>query len=154
MPGYKGHILGATTLYILILAVFSLYYVTAYKTITWLLCVLAGALFPDIDIKSKGQQIFYKFLFAGVLICILFKQCLLGAYISLGAFLPLLCKHRGLFHNLWFLLFITLSGAGVLLHIFPHERTHILACAGFFLLGVISHLWLDKGLKRMLRFNR
>ncbi|MGC2310143.1 MAG: hypothetical protein WA432_00805 [Candidatus Babeliaceae bacterium] len=61
MPSYKGHLLGGLVVYSIAL----LFMATTLSWLTkgeWLLCTLFGALFPDIDIKSKGQKLFYALL--------------------------------------------------------------------------------------------
>src|SRR5438309_2217826 len=62
MPGYKGHLVGGTVAFGLLF--FALVGVVVRQPSMliageWLLFALAGSLFPDIDIKSKGQKYFY-----------------------------------------------------------------------------------------------
>ena len=62
------------------------------------IAVLFG-LWPDVDIKSKSQRIFYTVLFAVNLALILFFQRHLeSAFLGLFAMLPILSKHRGWTH--------------------------------------------------------
>jgi len=59
MPNYKGHLAGGVVTYCVVLCALvgtAPSFMTAGE---WLLFTLAGALFPDIDIKSKGQKYFY-----------------------------------------------------------------------------------------------
>ncbi|MBA3954137.1 metal-dependent hydrolase [Candidatus Dependentiae bacterium] len=153
MPNYKGHLLGGAAFYILLLAGFSLYYYPLSTVVPWFLATLAGALFPDIDIKSKGQQFFYKLFFVAIALCALYKAFMLAIFLSLFAFLPLLCKHRGIFHNIWFLLLLVVGFSELLIFLAPTYRLIIIYNSFFFMLGIISHLWLDLGLKRMLRMK-
>lgn len=60
--------------------------------------VLFG-LWPDVDIKSKSQKIFYSVLFAVNLVLIGFLQKYLeSALLGLFAMLPIMSKHRGWTH--------------------------------------------------------
>src|SRR5438445_6777467 len=66
MPGYKGHLVGGTVAFGLLF--FALVGVVVRQPSMliageWLLFALAGSLFPDIDIKSKGQKYFYYVIF-------------------------------------------------------------------------------------------
>ena len=60
MPNYKTHLAGGLFAYLLsIYAVITLRTISFALALEWLLFCLLGALFPDVDIKSKGQKIFY-----------------------------------------------------------------------------------------------
>lgn len=60
--------------------------------------VLFG-LWPDVDIKSKSQKIFYSVLFVVNLVLIIFLQKYLeSALLGLFAMLPIMSKHRGWTH--------------------------------------------------------
>ncbi|MDE0317173.1 MAG: metal-dependent hydrolase [Candidatus Poribacteria bacterium] len=61
---------------------------------------LLFGLWPDVDIKSKSQQIFYTVLFVLNTSLILFLQRYLeAALLGLFAMLPILSKHRGWTHS-------------------------------------------------------
>ena len=63
MSNYRGHLIGACIVYSVIIFVLS-FHTKSFITLTeWLLCTLLGSLFPDIDTKSKGQKLFYRFTF-------------------------------------------------------------------------------------------
>jgi hypothetical protein len=120
--------------------------------IEWLACALAGALFPDIDIKSKGQKYFYWVIFILLVGLAIQERLDLFMVVSIGAIIPMLVRHRGLFHNLWFL--IALAGGFWIFFStqFPFLSQRLFSDILFFLAGVISHLWLDRGFRRMIRF--
>ena len=64
----------------------------------FVVAVLFG-LWPDVDIKSKSQKIFYSVLFAVNLVLIVFLQKYLeSALLGLFAMLPIMSKHRGWTH--------------------------------------------------------
>lgn len=60
---------------------------------------LLFGLFPDVDIKSKSQKIFYSLLFVLNLSLLLFQRYLESAILGLFAILPILSKHRGWTHS-------------------------------------------------------
>src|SRR5205085_9492422 len=66
------------------------------------------ALFPDIDIKSKGQVMFYRLFFLLDLLLLfngMFKEAALLGFLAL---LPILSKHRGWTHTIWAMVLIPL----------------------------------------------
>ena len=64
----------------------------------FVVAVLFG-LWPDVDIKSKSQKIFYSVLFALNVVLIVFLQKYLeSALLGLFAMLPIMSKHRGWTH--------------------------------------------------------
>lgn len=152
MPGYKGHLVGGALTYgaalYLMVGALPPHGVMA----EWLICTLAGALFPDIDVKSKGQKLFYWVVLA-VLLLVLYKgRHEFFILISILATVPMLVKHRGLFHKLWFVIAFPLGVATALGFYFPAYSAALMIDVLFFIAGAVSHLWLDLGLKRMLRF--
>lgn len=61
---------------------------------------LLFGLFPDVDIKSKSQKIFYSLLFVlNLSLILLFQRYLEAAILGLFAMLPILSKHRGWTHS-------------------------------------------------------
>ncbi len=62
------------------------------------IAVLFG-LWPDVDIKSKSQKIFYKILFVlNVVLIVIGRKYLEAALLGLFAMLPIMSKHRGWTH--------------------------------------------------------
>ena len=129
---------------------------------------LLFGLFPDVDIKSKSQKIFYGLLFVLNLSLILFFQrYLVAAILGLFAMLPILSKHRGWTHSritmillpglfLVIPLYIEYSGYGISLNELPklfeslveYENLDETFRSGlaFYVAGLIgyaSHLFLD-----------
>lgn len=153
MPGYKTHLMGGIAAYF-ILALFIVVYLVNPSTptlIEWFICALAGSLFPDIDIKSKGQKYFYWAILLGFAVLMYLNKFKLVAQLSLIACVPMLVNHRGMFHRLWFVIGVPFIAAVVLGTYFPLYSHKALLDAAFFSAGAISHLWLDLGFRRMLR---
>jgi membrane-bound metal-dependent hydrolase YbcI (DUF457 family) len=153
MPGYKGHLVGGLTAYLLTLFICS-WYQSSYQLLAeWLLCALLGSLFPDVDVKSKGQNIFYVALFIGSLILLYQQRYVTLSYIAIVALIPLITRHRGLLHRFWFIILAIAGSAYALASWYPALSSRIYIDAGFFLIGAASHLYLDLGLKRMFKWS-
>jgi hypothetical protein len=152
MPNYKGHLAGGAIAYgITAGLLLSLCHPTFFTTVEWLLFALAGALFPDIDIKSKGQKLFYWVLLGIYFFLIVRKHFEIMAVLSVVSITPLLVNHRGVFHRLWFVILIpTIMAFCISLHV-PTYATGIFFDTIFFITGAVSHLWLDVGFKKLFR---
>jgi hypothetical protein len=152
MPNYKGHLLGGCVAFLVAVNVIVAQKVSFFVGAEWLGFTLLGALFPDIDIKSKGQKIFYKCFFVVALFLIVNHRFFALSLLSLLAFFPLMVPHRGICHRFWFV--VGVPAAVVLLCniFFSHYFMLVFWDAVFFIVGALSHLWLDLGLKKMFRF--
>lgn len=109
MAGYRGHIgIGVVTGIVVAAAVAisplgaslaPAQQIVRSVLVVWLATVFS--LFPDIDIKSKGQLLFYRLLFVldGALMASgLFRE---AALLGLLALVPILSRHRGWTHTVW-----------------------------------------------------
>ena len=153
MPNYKQHLFAGVVVYLvgLYLVFVCLRAPSFFTGLEWLICTLAGSLFPDIDVKSKGQNYFYLSIFCLISFLLLIHKPYLAAGVSLAAFMPLLVVHRGIFHNIWFIMSLLLVAVCAWCYYMPACQNRFCFDALFFLAGVVSHLYLDLGLRRMLR---
>lgn len=147
MPGYKGHLAGG-----LFFAVMGL---VGCVLLGWLVldpllgagltgfCLL-GALFPDVDTDSKGQNLFYAVFAAVDLGMIVTKQYVWAAWLGLFAMLPAIDSHRGWTHTWWAMLLVPtpillvpmmVQGVEAVTVFLPF---YVAFCTGYF-----SHLLLD-----------
>ncbi len=148
MPGFRGHLIGGTVTYLVILQCIKSMALQPSVIASGFVFCLFGSLFPDIDIKSKGQKLFYSLMLV-VLCCFLYyERTDLFIGLSLLATVPLLVKHRGLFHQLWFLIFITISTGLVIGSFHANFSAWAMKNALFFLAGAISHIVLDRVMTR------
>jgi membrane-bound metal-dependent hydrolase YbcI (DUF457 family) len=69
-----------------------------------------------------------------------------------AAMVPMIVRHRGIFHRLWFVISFPVVLALFLVTFYPLYQSTIMYNSLFFMIGAISHLWLDLGFKRMIRF--
>ena len=153
MAGYKGHIVGGVVAYAL------LFFILKHQTDSllvyaqWFGCALAGALFPDIDVKSKGQKYFYWLVLAAVLYLICSLRFEMIAVISVLSITPMLSKHRGLFHEPWFVIMIPLLLWLCVLSWYPQAAQQAFLAMIFFIVGALSHLFLDRGWRGIFRLK-
>ena len=157
MPGYKGHLMGGAAAFGATYAAVSIAQLMPcgdpYLIASCFATAMAGSLFPDIDVKSKGQNLFY-WIILGLFVYFFYnKQYVTLSYIAIAATLPLLVKHRGIFHNMWFLIAALAGLCYTLVCCIPQHDQKIILHMIFFVGGAISHLWLDFGFARMLRFR-
>lgn len=156
MPNYKGHLFGALSLYIAILLIIIFYVslkISIAQPISWLISILAGSLFPDIDTKSKGQKFFFRIICFVFIVALFTKSYYLAGSLSSFCFLPLIVNHRSILHNWLFLLLLTFTFACLLNFYFPEFKNIIIINSIFFYVGILSHLWLDLGFKRMFKLR-
>lgn len=105
---------------------------------------IAGALNPDMDIKSKSSTVMY-FLF----LCLGAYLMFIGNYymafaIMVYSIIPQFCKHRGFIHSFIFGLIAT--GVLYLISIYLFNFTTILTAivCGTYFAGFLSHKILDE----------
>lgn len=145
MANYRGHIWGGFLAFALIIF-FAVphYHPSALTMLEWLLFAIAGALFPDIDIKSKGQKYFYRIMLVLFVVLALNNHYRYLAIISILSITPLLVKHRGIFHQLWFVVSLPLAMWYAIALKYPAMRGSLFVSVLFFIAGTISHLLLDR----------
>lgn len=145
MPNYKGHLVGGSVAFLIMRACLASFHPSFTTSMEWLLCALVGSLFPDVDITSKGQKLFARILAAVFLLCMVQQRIDGMALVGGLAFLPLLARHRGLFHRVWFLALIASCCYGGMLLIMPHYIGIFGWDLIFFFIGAVSHILLDRG---------
>ena len=153
MSGYRGHLVGGVVAYAIAMPVMLTYHTPPPLIgLCWFICALAGSLFPDIDIKSKGQQLFYWLMLILIAFLIAQKKMVIVGWISLASMIPLLVKHRGIFHAFWFVIVCPGAVAWAISIQLPVYTVTAFSSAYFFAAGAISHLYLDFGLWDMVRW--
>ena len=153
MSGYKGHIAGGIISYVLLMPLILTYHTPSpLINVSWLLAAIAGSLFPDIDIKSKGQKLFYWCIAIIIAFLIAHQEMIAVGWISLASMLPILVRHRGLFHALWFIIACPCAVAWVIACYIPVYTIIVFSHTCFFIAGAVSHLYLDFGLRDIVRW--
>ena len=144
MANYKGHVFGGVVAYVLVAIVISSYCMCTKFIGNGFLFAIAGSLFPDVDIKSNAQKIFYALVFVSMLILAIQNKESLAVFLGMISFLPLFVKHRGLFHSFWFNFILTVLAISFICVNSPLNCTSTIYYAIFFLAGILSHLFLDR----------
>lgn len=147
MPGYKGHLIGGVAAYTILFLLIPERDISMYTATKWLFFSLAGSLFPDIDTKSKGQKLFYWIIFFFFIVAITQQNFVACTVMGIIAIVPLLVKHRGLFHSLWFVVGCPLGVAILIAAYFPGLSELLFLDTTFFIFGALSHLLLDFGIR-------
>lgn len=116
MPGYKGHISFAVVFGLILIVGLGTTSLAKAMSLSLQLSTALGvlwlavlfALFPDIDIKSAGQKLFYRLFFVldiGLIIAEKYKE---SALLGLLIIIPILSRHRGWTHTIFAMLLIPL----------------------------------------------
>jgi len=151
MPGYRAHLVGGMAVYGITLYMLRSYCGSAFVAAEWMLFALAGSLFPDIDTKSKGQKFLYQILLVILIILAIQRKFVLMAILSVTAMVPIIARHRGIFHRWWFVIGLPLVVALIIAISAPHYTKIILFDVIFFIVGGVSHLVMDFTVSRLKR---
>lgn len=143
MPGYRGHSVGGVLVFGALRYALNGLNPSLLTSFEWLTCTLLGALFPDIDIKSRGQNLFYLALGVGYCLALMAGKLAWSPFFVAAALFPMLMRHRGLSHNLWFAVVISAGIGFGLSVVFPSYAQAAWFDALFFGVGMLSHLLLD-----------
>ena len=149
MASGKGHIVGGFVFLWLFLTILSNFFFvpSAMEIVIFSAIAVMFALWPDVDIKSIGQKVFYTIFFVtDVTLVFYFKDYKTAAFFGLLIILPVLAKHRGWTHSkvtavllpIPLLLVPMYVSDGTLLEGLPY---YFAAVTGYF-----SHLFFDKKL--------
>ena len=153
MPNYKGHLVGGFAVYCIVLVMLIGTVPSLVTAFEWLLFALAGALFPDVDIKSKGQKYFYYLVFVIFALLAYKGRFQVLSCCSFIIITPMLTRHRGIFHSTWFVVSVPLVVWMVMSMLYPKLAGPFFFDTFFFITGALSHLFLDRGFSRMFRFR-
>lgn len=147
MPGYKGHLAGGLFFAVMGLVGAVMLGLLAFNPLLAAgligFCLL-GALFPDVDTDSKGQNLYYS-VFAMVDLGLILNQYYIwAAWLGFFAMLPAIGSHRGWTHTWWAMLLVPVPILGMPLllegveSIYAFVPFYVAFCTGYF-----SHLLLD-----------
>jgi hypothetical protein len=101
MASGKGHVVGGVAFVWLFLIVLSNYFFipSIMEIFIYSSIIILFSLWPDIDISSLGQKVFYTiFFFTDIALIFYFKEIEIAAYFGLLIILPILANHRGWTH--------------------------------------------------------
>lgn len=155
MANYRGHIIGSGTASVIYLAILTLVFTVdilpkdreifsgyAFPIVIVALVILFG-IFPDIDINSHSQNLFYSIFFVGDLWLIWTENFPEAAYLGLIAMLPVISKHRGWTHSRLAMLLVPIPMLVLPALNYPNAIWVGLPYYGAAVLGYGTHLMLD-----------
>lgn len=156
VAGYRGHITLAVifgALLVLGLAYSSISVGASLEervvkgiVIVWLAVIFA--LFPDIDIKSKGQLLFYRLFFLLDLLLLLGGRTQEAALLGFLALVPILSRHRGWTHTVWAMILVPLPILAGPMYLAKASTTVGLPYYLGAVAGYLSHLIADGTIRR------
>ena len=148
--GFRGHAL-VTVLFFLAIVLFGRMLGVSWPTFGMGgMFMLLGGLFPDIDTAGRGRRFFSLILLAAIVCCLLGKFYVTAAVLLAVTLVPLLVRHRTIFHNFYFLAFLTALFCWVFFLFLPHWWWGIVTNGAFFLVGCWGHLVADFGFLKSL----
>lgn len=153
MPGYKTHLIGGLgAFFVTTMIINSIVILTPKEQLFYLVCSLIGSIFPDIDIRSKMQRLFF-IVVTGALTCTLWmNKTSLFLILSACVLLVNIIRHRTITHQLSFLtimpLFFALGG----IYVYRLPFNLMMRSCFFFITGCLSHIILDQTQTKFKRF--
>ncbi len=147
----KDHIVAGMVIWLISLFLFQIYIASFTHFMILLFCAVAGALFLDINIKSKGQRFFFSLMLPLYIFLCMHERYVLCGSLVFVALLPTFVAHRGIFHQLWFILAIACVSTITIANTFPAYDEFIKIGTLVFIFGALSHLLLDFGFSGILR---
>ena len=149
MASGKGHLLGGAVFAWIFLAILSNFFFvpTPNEIVVFVGIALMFSLWPDVDIKSIGQKVFYSIFFiVDAILVFYFEDYKAAAYFGLLIILPVLAKHRGWTHSR--ITAVLLPTPLLLVPMYLYNGTLIEGVPYYFAAGAgyFSHLFFDKKL--------
>jgi hypothetical protein len=151
MPGYRAHLITAMLIYAVITLIAWSVVIDWSVRILGLLAICVGALFPDIDTKSKGQRYAYTIyaLLFGIVVFLYLRhrtQLWIDIIICLAGIMmvPLIVHHRGITHNPRFIILLGLALWLLTAGLYPVLAGQLFFYSICFMCGALSHVWLDR----------
>ena len=149
MASGKGHIVGGFVFLWLFLTILSNYFFvpSAMEIVIFTAIAVMFALWPDVDIKSLGQKVFYTIFFVtDATLVFYFKDYKTAAFFGLLIILPVLAKHRGWTHSK--ITAVLLPTPLLLVPMYAYDGALMEGLPYYFaaVTGYFSHLFFDKKL--------
>ena len=149
MASGKGHILGGLVFLWLFLTILANFFFvpSTMEIIIFTAIAVMFSLWPDVDIKSLGQKVFYTIFFVtDAILVFYFQDYKTAAFFGLLIILPILAKHRGWTHSR--LTAVLLPTPLLLVPMYVFEGSLAQGIPYYFaaVTGYFSHLFFDKKL--------
>ena len=116
MAGYRGHIYAAVAVGVVLVGGLAISPLGATLSASEKIVKATGVLgiaivfglFPDVDIKSRGQLLFFRLVFALDVLLVATGRFREAAILGLIALVSILSRHRGWTHTVWAALLVPL----------------------------------------------
>ncbi len=154
MPGYKTHLVGGAAVFVATSLVISttLSMPTSTQFIGYLSCSLLGSIFPDIDVASKMQRLFFIVATVALSCALLTNRTACFLIIGGSVLLVTFLRHRTLTHQVFFLISMPAFFALGAVYLYKLPFNLVVNSTIFFVMGCLSHVLLDRtktNLKRL-----
>lgn len=149
MASGKGHILGGLVFLWLFLTILANFFFvpSAMEIIIFAAIAVMFSLWPDVDIKSIGQKVFYTIFFVtDAILVFYFQDYKTAAFFGLLIILPILSKHRGWTHSRLTAVLLPTPLLLVPMYVFEGSLAQGLPYYFAAVTGYFSHLFFDKKL--------
>ena len=149
MASGKGHILGGLVFLWLFLTILANFFFvpSAMEIIIFTAIAVMFSLWPDVDIKSLGQKVFYTIFFVtDAILVFYFQDYKTAAFFGLLIILPILAKHRGWTHSRLTAVLLPTPLLLVPMYVFEGSLAQGLPYYFAAVTGYFSHLFFDKKL--------
>lgn len=154
MPGYKVHLAAGVAVSCCAYATtINLFHLPTVPQLP--ICIalgLIGSLFPDIDVQSKIQKIYYRTATLGVFVTLLLQAWTPFFILAAASCLITTLTHRTTTHHYWFLIATPLFIVFYLAHQSNHLFYPGMTYAIFFIYGALSHVFLDRSITKVKMF--
>ena len=146
MASGKGHILGGLVFLWLFLTILANFFFvpSAMEIIIFAAIAVMFSLWPDVDIKSLGQKVFYTIFFVtDAILVFYFQDYKTAAFFGLLIILPILAKHRGWTHSRLTAVLLPTPLLLVPMYVFEGSLAQGLPYYFAAVTGYFSHLFFD-----------
>jgi len=149
LPGYRGHVVGGALIWSGCFAAaiqFNMLQPSPETAVVLGGTALMGALFPDTDTDSKGQNLFYLIMVILNLALMIKGMYRWSAVLGFCAMLPALGRHRGWTHTWWAMLLVPFPILLLPVVFYEQPLSRLLPLYLSAVIGYFSHLLLDRAL--------
>ncbi len=148
MSNFRGHAFGGVIAFIAFVFAAPMWFILNIEQFaTCFIVCCAFAVWPDVDIHSKGQAFFYRLFLLLDLVLISYGKYKYAAVLGIFAMLPIVGKHRGWTHSILAALIVPIIFLLTIRHFYPSEVRVWTAYYIASLFGYFSHLICDRKLK-------
>lgn len=156
MPNHRTHlVVGLTSAAVLIYTLNQINANTFHTMWQMPLCIglaLTGSIFPDIDIDSKMQRLFWPIIAIVLFIALLKSKFNLFFILAACTIFVMLIRHRTITHRFWFVISFPFALAWYL-GTAKVQTPFVYVAALFFVVGACSHIFLDRTMSRLKRYR-